>query len=323
MPDLTPSVLFNRILGRVRLKHLQLAIAIADLQSLHRAANSIGLSQPAATHALVELENVLDAPLFERHSKGMRLTRLGEAILPLLRASLVPLQAAAGNAALMQKGAGSALIRIGSIAAGINGLLTVAIPTYFAKSPESAIDVHEVTIDNLLESIQEGAFDLAICREPDLLPNGFEFCALVSDEFVVACRPQHPLTRQVSVTVAELLAQRWLSSPFTGLGPQEVERFFDDLGGVPELCRVSSRSAEIIYAMLAGSDMLVYAPVSLLRPLVQCDRLVVLPLPLRGVGPLGILTKIDVLSNKTHSCHGFIKHLYETQWSWRSPGRLL
>lgn len=102
MPDLTPSVLFNRILGRVRLKHLQLAIAIADLQSLHRAASSIGLSQPAATHALVELESCLGGPLFERHSKGMRLTRLGEAVLPLLRASLVPLQAAAGNAALMQ-----------------------------------------------------------------------------------------------------------------------------------------------------------------------------------------------------------------------------
>ena len=166
MPDLTPSVLFNRILGRVRLKHLQLAIAIADLQSLHRAASSIGLSQPAATHALVELESSLGGPLFERHSKGMRLTRLGEAVLPLLRASLVPLQAAAGNAALMQQGAASALIRIGSIAAGINGLLTVAIPTYVAAHPDAAIDVHEVTIDNLLESIQEGTLDLAICREP-------------------------------------------------------------------------------------------------------------------------------------------------------------
>ena len=146
MPDLTPSVLFNRILGRVRLKHLQLAIAIADLQSLHRAASSIGLSQPAATHALVELESSLGGPLFERHSKGMRLTRLGEAVLPLLRASLVPLQAAAGNAALMQQGAASALIRIGSIAAGINGLLTVAIPTYVAAHPDAAIDVHEVTM---------------------------------------------------------------------------------------------------------------------------------------------------------------------------------
>ena len=65
------------------------------------------------------------------------MTRLGEAVLPLLRASLVPLQAAAGNAAL---------IRIGSIAAGINGLLTVAIPTYVAAHPDAAIDVHEVTM---------------------------------------------------------------------------------------------------------------------------------------------------------------------------------
>lgn len=90
MPDLTPSVLFNRLLGRVRLKHLQLAIAIADLQSLHRAAFAIGLSQPAATHALAELESALGGPLFERHSKGMRLTGLGDAVLPLLRASLAP-----------------------------------------------------------------------------------------------------------------------------------------------------------------------------------------------------------------------------------------
>ena len=170
MPDLTPSVLFNRILGRVRLKHLQLAIAIADLQSLHRAASAIGLSQPAATHALAELESSMGGALFERHAKGMRLTRLGETVLPLLRASLVPLQAAAGNAALMQQGAASALIRIGSIAAGINGLLTAAIPAYCALHPSAAIDVHEVTIDNLLESIQEGTLDLAICREPTPLP---------------------------------------------------------------------------------------------------------------------------------------------------------
>ena len=59
----------------------------------------------------------------------------------------------------MQQGAASALIRIGSIAAGINGLLTVAIPTYVAAHPDAAIDVHEVTIDNLLESIQEGTLD--------------------------------------------------------------------------------------------------------------------------------------------------------------------
>ena len=300
MPDLTPSVLFNRILGRVRLKHLQLAIAIADLQSLHRAASSIGLSQPAATHALVELESSLGGPLFERHSKGMRLTRLGEAVLPLLRASLVPLQAAAGNAAL---------IRIGSIAAGINGLLTVAIPTYVAAHPDAAIDVHEVTIDNLLESIQEGTLDLAICREPTPLPQGFGFRAALQDGFVVVCRPQHPLTRQATVTTAELLAQRWLAPPVTGLGQQQVESLFDELGGVPELCRVSSRSTEIMYAMLADSDMLACAPASLVRPLVQREELAVLPWNSQAVGPLGVLAKAEVLAHQTHPSQSFITHV--------------
>ena len=306
MPDLTPSVLFNRILGRVRLKHLQLAIAIADLQSLHRAASSIGMSQPAATHALVELESSLGGPLFERHSKGMRLTSLGDVVLPLLRASLVPLQAAAGNAALMQQGAASALIRIGSIAAGINGLLTAAIPAYCALHPSAAIDVHEVTIDNLLASIQEGTLDLAICREPTPLPQGFEFHAALQDEFVVACRPTHPLAQQTSVTGADLLSQRWLAPPLTGLGPQQVDSLFDDLGGVPELCRVSSRSTEIIYAMLADSDMLVCVPASLVRPLVRRRDLAVLPWAPQCVGPLGVLVKAEVFANGAHPCRGFI-----------------
>jgi DNA-binding transcriptional LysR family regulator len=309
MPDLTPSVLFNRILGRVRLKHLQLAIAIADLQSLHRAASAIGLSQPAATHALAELESSLGGPLFERHAKGMRLTSLGETVLPLLRASLVPLQAAASNAALMQQGAASALIRIGSIAAGINGLLTAAIPAYCAMHPSAAIDVHEVTIDNLLESIQEGKLDLAICREPTPLPQGFEFHAALQDEFVIACRPEHPLGQQTAITAADLLSQRWLAPPLTGLGPQQVDSLFDELGGVPELCRVSSRSTEIIYAMLAESDMLVCVPASLVLPLVRRRELAILPWTPLGVGPLGVLVKADVFANGTHLCRAFIEHV--------------
>lgn len=307
MPDLTPSVLFNRLLGRVRLKHLQLAIAIADLQSLHRAASAIGLSQPAATHALAELESALGGPLFERHSKGMRLTSLGDAVLPLLRASLVPLQAAAGNAALMQQGAASPLIRIGSIAAGIHGVLTQAIPAYSALHPDAAIDVHEVTIDNLLESIQEGSLDMAICREPTPLPQGFEFHPALQDAFVIACRTGHPLlTQQTTITRADLLSHRWLAPPLTGLGPQQVDTLFDELGGVPDLCRVSSRSTEIIYAMLADSDMLVCVPASLVRPLVRRRELAVLPWTPLGVGPLGVLVKAEVFANGAHPCHGFI-----------------
>lgn len=312
MSEPSPSVLFNRILGRVRLRHLQLAIAIADLQSLHRAASAIGLSQPAATHALAELEATLGGAIFERHAKGMRLTTLGSAVLPLLRAALVPIQAVAGNAALMQQGAASAPIRIGSIAAGINGLLTTAIAAYCAVQPAVVMDVQEVTIDNLLASLQDGKLDLAICREPDPMPQGFEFHAVHNDQFVIACRPQHPLTRQAALSASDLLAQRWLAPPLTGLGPQQVEQLFDDLGGVPQLCRVSGRSAEIAYAMLCGSDLLVYVPMSLVRPFVQRQDLAILAWQPRPVPPLGVLARVDTMADRTHPCRRFIDHLLAT-----------
>ena len=313
MSEPSPSVLFNRILGRVRLRHLQLAIAIADLQSLHRAASAIGLSQPAATHALAELEATLGGAIFERHAKGMRLTTLGSAVLPLLRAALVPIQAVAGNAALMQQGAASAPIRIGSIAAGINGLLTTAIAAYCAVQPDVVMDVQEVTIDNLLACLQDGKLDLAICREPDPMPQGFEFHAVQNDQFVIACRPQHPLTRQAALNASDLLAQRWLAPPLTGLGPQQVEQLFDDLGGVPQLCRVSGRSAEIAYALLCGSDLLVYVPMSLVRPFVQRQDLSILAWQPRPVPPLGVLARVDAIADRTHPCRRFIDHLLATQ----------
>lgn len=306
MPDLTPSVLFNRLLGRVRLKHLQLAIGVADLQSLHRAAASIGLSQPAATHALAELETTLGGALFERHAKGMRLTGLGQVVLPLLRASLVPIQAVAGNAALMQQGAASAPVRIGSIAAGIHGLLVTAIPAHCAQHPQATLEVQEITGDNLLESIQEGVLDLAICRAPELLPQGFGFRAALHDRFVVVCRAGHPLTGLAQLTRAHLLAQRWLAPPLTGLAPQQAERLFDDLGAVPQLCRVYTRSMDIVHALLTASDLLVCLPQSLVRPLVQRQALAVLPWTPAPVAPLGVLARTDVLMAEAHPASRFI-----------------
>ena len=88
-----------------------------------------------------------------------------------------------------------------------------------------------------------------------------------------------------------------------------MESLFDELGGVPELCRVSSRSTEIMYAMLADSDMLACAPASLVRPLVQRGELAVLPWNSQAVGPLGVLAKAEVLSHQTHPSQSFITHV--------------
>ena len=73
-----------RLGNRLKPRHLRLLADIARLGSLTRVAAAAGISQPAVTKALAELEDIFGAPLFERTGRGLRPTPLGE--LALLRA---------------------------------------------------------------------------------------------------------------------------------------------------------------------------------------------------------------------------------------------
>lgn len=70
-------VLFSRLAKHVRLRQLQLLLALQQCCSIAKAAAHLDMSQSAATQALAELERVLDLRLFERHSRGIRPTQAG------------------------------------------------------------------------------------------------------------------------------------------------------------------------------------------------------------------------------------------------------
>ena len=65
----------------MKLHHFRDAVAIAEHGSLRAAARHLGIAQPTLTRGLSELERELGAPLFERRSKGMLATPLGEAFV--------------------------------------------------------------------------------------------------------------------------------------------------------------------------------------------------------------------------------------------------
>jgi LysR family transcriptional regulator of abg operon len=65
----------------LKLHHFRDAVAIAEHGSMRAAARHLGIAQPTLTHGLSDLERELGAPLFERRSRGMMLTPLGEAFV--------------------------------------------------------------------------------------------------------------------------------------------------------------------------------------------------------------------------------------------------
>ena len=75
----TPT-LNSRLLGRLRLRHLQLIDVLGRTGNLHRAADEMNITQPAATKILQDVEEVLGTPLFKRSSRGMEPTEIGKVV---------------------------------------------------------------------------------------------------------------------------------------------------------------------------------------------------------------------------------------------------
>jgi molybdenum-dependent DNA-binding transcriptional regulator ModE len=70
-------LLYSRLAKHVRLRQLQLLVALQQCGSVVQAAATLHMSQSAATQALAEMERVLDIRLFERHARGIRPTLAG------------------------------------------------------------------------------------------------------------------------------------------------------------------------------------------------------------------------------------------------------
>ena len=82
---LRSSVVLNRLLTRLRVRHIQVLVKLADLGNVKRAALAVGVSQPAATLLLADMERLIATPLFLRHSRGVTPTQMALDLLPLAR----------------------------------------------------------------------------------------------------------------------------------------------------------------------------------------------------------------------------------------------
>ena len=66
---------------RLKLRSLVLVVAMDDHSNLQRAADALGMTQPAASKMLKELEELLEAPLFQRFQRGVEATAMGALVI--------------------------------------------------------------------------------------------------------------------------------------------------------------------------------------------------------------------------------------------------
>ncbi len=300
------DVLRQRLLARSRLRHWLGFARVAELGSVRKAADVIGMAQPALTGLLADLETMLQTPLFERHARGMRLTAMGAELLPTARRLLSAVDDAAEQAAALQSQAQN-VVRVGAIGGAISGLLSVALPLLAQQHPHLLVQLVEADAERLDQMIARGDIDLALCRAPRVVREGWRFEPLLEDRFAIVAAAGHPLASRRKLSLAQLRRETWLTLPSGSAARLAFDALFGNGGVLPPMCLVSSRVPSVLWAMLKARPLLAMIPVSVARQLIDAGELVELhfeqALPFEPTGALfpditlraGVLALLSVL----------------------------
>ncbi len=286
---LSASLLLSRLQAKARLRHLQVLVKLAELGSVKRSAEALGLSQPAVTQLLADLERLVELPLFERHARGVRLTAAGQHLLPLTRRMLDQL---AEGAELLTaiKHRGEGVVRIAAITGALAGLLVRAVPAYARLRPQIQVHVRECDVDQWALHLVRGEVDLAACRGSAAPPAGYAFRPLMDDRFVVACGTAHPLAGRRGVRWSTLARETWLPSPVGS----SARRLFDELvaawPAAPRLNPVVTRASPLTWALLQADRLLTLVPYGVVRQLVEAGQLATIEVqPVLPFAPVGLM----------------------------------
>jgi DNA-binding transcriptional LysR family regulator len=203
------------LLRRLRLRHLELLVALAETGTLRSAAVRLHLSQPALSKMLAEIEAGFGARLFERSPQGLAANALGEAAIYRARVILGELSRGRDEVQALRTGA-AGVLRLGTLS------VTAAVPRAIVRLrhrlPGARIQIQEGRVRELIQKLLDGELDCVFgAITPELLTSELLSLlrpeVLLADELCVLCGIDHPIARSRRLRWADLHGFPWVAPP--------------------------------------------------------------------------------------------------------------
>lgn len=183
------------------LTQLEIFSLVAELHGFTAAANRLGISQSAVSHALKSLEQELGVELLRRHQSQVELSDIGQQLLPRARAMLGlanTLRQEAADARGMKRGT----LRIGSFGPTSSiKLLPMILQHYRAAHPGIEVHIDEGPDRQVIQWLEERRIDIGFVVLPE---DRFDTFALIKDQMVALLPVNHPLARRDSLSLSDL-----------------------------------------------------------------------------------------------------------------------
>lgn len=282
------------IRANLKLRHLQLLVAMDDLRSVNRVAAYLNVTQPAVSKTLAQIEEGITVPLFERTAKGMEPTEHGACLIRHAREILERLATARDELRDISEG------RITRVAMGVLPMTAaVLVPRFIARLEAEATDVAakvvEGTMNTLLPALRAGDLDLIVGLLPERpLPVEFQSELLYEDPLVVVVRRDHPLVTLPRVEWSSLAGYPMVLPSPAASTRAALDLFLAECGVAIPRRHLESMSTLTNVGVLQFTDSVGFVARNLARHFAAQGALQLLPLEIPNVAMrVGIVWMTD------------------------------
>jgi len=212
----------------MELRRLRYFVAVAEELSFNRAAKRLHIAQPPLSNQIKQLEEELGVLLFERSSRGVRMTEAGELLLEEARRIFVQVDQTVN--VIRRVGPGEVgRLTLGFGPSACNEVLPPILRVFGDRYPQVELFLREMRPDRIVQRLRDKQIDAGFLYLP-LEDASLNIECVSREPLVLALPDAHPLSSKRRVELQEVA-----SEPF--VLPARYQRMPGLYGQVTEACR--------------------------------------------------------------------------------------
>lgn len=258
----------------VKLRHIRVFLQISDSATLSAAGQVLGLSQPAISKSLAELEGLIGAPLVHRLGRKLVLTAEGEQVRRHAREALASLDAAARAARAVPA---HQTVGVGLLPTVSTRFFPAVIGRYMQQGARATLAVETGSHPLLVRKLRDRQIDLMIGRMPNAAEmEGLEFEFLYEEPVVAVVRADHPQRRAGMPEV--LRASPLVLPPHEAIIRKSVDEYLAALGFAGLRPAVETSTLALGRGIVLASDAVWFISLGVVQNEVDAGQLACIPL---------------------------------------------
>lgn len=278
----------------MQINELRYFAAVVDSGSISRAAGSLGISQPALTKCIRQLEQRLRVRLLDRNARGVTPTVYGHSLY--IRAKSITAELSRAEAEIEQMSlTGAGMLMIGVLPSQSMNVMPEASVRLTQARPGLRIRIVEKPRADLVAGLHRGEYDfiLSVIDSAEADP-AIAHKVLFRDRPAVVVRRDHPLGRAHRMRPAELLHYPWVVPPPGSDRRVFIEQLFQSIGLTAPPNIIECHSVSFVKAVVMRSDYVGILPSDEPSPEQRAGSIRTLDLdPRPPVRQIGVLYRAD------------------------------